>query len=225
MRRVGATPGARLAVLAAAVALVAAAGVAYAAIPDSGGVVHGCYATRDGSLRVIDAATGQSCDPRKENALDWNVAGPQGPVGPAGPQGGVGPQGPAGPAGLGHAYEVSASGVAISTSSTPVVSASVPDGSYVVIAQLWLTEIVGPSDPEPEVVCGLSVPFSSTGTHVFLTKQQSTTFTSASGEATLVAAVTLSGGTNQVDVDCSSSDGAVDAHYANVALVKAAALN
>ena len=57
MRRVGATPGGRLAVLAAAVALVATAGVAYAAIPDSGGIVHGCYATRDGSVRVIDADT------------------------------------------------------------------------------------------------------------------------------------------------------------------------
>ena len=32
------------------VAVLAAAGIAYAAIPDSSGVIHGCYATKDGSL-------------------------------------------------------------------------------------------------------------------------------------------------------------------------------
>ncbi len=37
---------------------VAAAG-AYAAIPDSGGVIHGCYQRDEGLLRVLDAS--QTC--------------------------------------------------------------------------------------------------------------------------------------------------------------------
>lgn len=81
--------------------------IAYASIPDANGVVHGCYKTSNGSLRVIDSPSVQ-CDPRNETAISWNQAGPVGPQGlqgPVGPQGGqgvpgpAGPQGPAGPAG------------------------------------------------------------------------------------------------------------------------------
>ena len=88
----------RLAVLTLVVLAAAAAGIAYAAIPDAGGVVHGCYAKRDGTLRVIDTEQGGSCNASKETTLDWNRTGPQGP---AGPQGATGPQGPAGPRGPG----------------------------------------------------------------------------------------------------------------------------
>jgi hypothetical protein len=62
---------------------LAAAGIAYATIPDSGGVIHGCYDTKTGALRVIDAG---SCA-GKEGALNWNQTGPQGPPGPTGPAG------------------------------------------------------------------------------------------------------------------------------------------
>jgi hypothetical protein len=77
-----------------------AGGVAYATIPDGSGVIHGCYAAKDGSLRVIDSGSGQSCDPKKESPLDWNVQGAQGPAGPTGPVGPQGPQGDQGPAGI-----------------------------------------------------------------------------------------------------------------------------
>lgn len=69
--------------------------IAYAAIPDSNGVIHGCYKTSNGSLRVIDSPAVQ-CDPRNETAISWNQTGPQGPQGPAGPQGPQGPEGPTG---------------------------------------------------------------------------------------------------------------------------------
>lgn len=52
-----------------AVALVATGGLAYAAIPDAGGVIHTCYTKSSGSWRVIDTATGQSCK-SNEAALD-----------------------------------------------------------------------------------------------------------------------------------------------------------
>ena len=84
--------------------LAVGGGVAFATIPDAGGVIHGCYAkpsggTPAGTLRVID--TGQSCQ-ANETALNWNQAGQLGPQGPAGPQGAkgdAGPQGAAGPQG------------------------------------------------------------------------------------------------------------------------------
>ena len=76
-----------------------AGGVAYATIPDSNSVIHSCYATKDGSLRVIDTGVGQSCHP-KESPLKWNAQGPTGPTGPPGSQGPKGDQGPAGISGL-----------------------------------------------------------------------------------------------------------------------------
>jgi hypothetical protein len=74
-------------IAASASALVTAVGVAYATIPDSNGVIHGCYAKNSGALRVID--TGQACT-TKETGLNWDQTGP------AGPQGSSGPAGPSG---------------------------------------------------------------------------------------------------------------------------------
>ena len=86
--------GRRLA-LVVVLALVGA-GIAYAAIPDSSGVIHGCYSTKNGALRVIDSSA--KCA-NGEVALNWNQQGPKGDTGATGPQGAVGPQGPAGPKG------------------------------------------------------------------------------------------------------------------------------
>ena len=56
----------------------AAVGIAYAAIPN-GGVINGCYATSNGSLRVIDP-TSATCK-SSETALNWDAHGTQGPSG------------------------------------------------------------------------------------------------------------------------------------------------
>jgi len=81
---------------AAAVAVAVAAG----AIPDSGGVIHGCYLTTTGLLRVYDSeASGSKKCTSGERALNWNQTGAQGPAGPQGPAGAAGAQGPAGPTG------------------------------------------------------------------------------------------------------------------------------
>ena len=55
--------------LAVAIGL-AVAGVAYASIPDSSGVIHGCYQKNNGQLRVIDTDKGQTCN-ASENQLTW----------------------------------------------------------------------------------------------------------------------------------------------------------
>ncbi len=83
--------------LLAMVGLLSLAVVAVAMIPDSGGVIHGCYSKSGGSIRVIDN-TSTKCG-NNETSLDWNQKGQQGLQGPAGPKGDTGPIGPAGPKG------------------------------------------------------------------------------------------------------------------------------
>ena len=81
------------------IAMVGAAGVAYASIPDSSGAFHGCVNKATGVLRVIDPSKNQQClttGVLAETAITWNQTGPQGAVGP---QGATGAQGPAGPTG------------------------------------------------------------------------------------------------------------------------------
>lgn len=96
-----ATWGRRLRMLLAATAILTVAvgvGIATGAIPDSGGVIHSCYKTNNGQLRVIDTEQGDTCRP-SETALNFNQTGLQGPQGPQGPKGDTGPQGPKGDAG------------------------------------------------------------------------------------------------------------------------------
>ena len=49
----------------------------------SSDVITACYSTKDGALRLIDPAAGQTCD-TKENQITWNQVGPQGPPGISG---------------------------------------------------------------------------------------------------------------------------------------------
>ena len=70
---------ARWAVLGAIVGALAVAGIAWADIPDSA-VIHGCYKTVGGSLRVIDASLGEACK-SGEKSLPWNQTGPTGTSG------------------------------------------------------------------------------------------------------------------------------------------------
>jgi hypothetical protein len=84
--------------LAVAALVVASGSVAWAAIPDGSGVIHGCYSTNNGLLRVVD---GTPCL-TKELAISWNqagAAGAPGPPGPAGKDGINGKDGATGPAG------------------------------------------------------------------------------------------------------------------------------
>jgi hypothetical protein len=76
--------------LTAALAGAVAAGIGWAAIPSSNGVINACRAS-NGSVKIIDAESGQSC-PSSQTALQWSVQGPTGPQGPAGPAGLQGPQ-------------------------------------------------------------------------------------------------------------------------------------
>ena len=143
------------ALIVAIVALVVALGsVAYATIPDSGGVIHGCYLKAIGSLRVIDPSAGQHCI-AVETPIQWNQTGPQGPSGATGfasPRGDTGATGPAGPAGQGASY-----GSSTSAGPVPLGAYDPNGGDFTTIASLrvdsgWyaitVTSILGdPSQP------------------------------------------------------------------------------
>jgi collagen triple helix repeat protein len=79
-------------------------GVAWATIPDSGGVIHTCYSQSTGTWRPIDYPTARCKS--GETQLDFNQRGvqgnpgPQGPPGPKGDKGDPGLQGPQGLQGL-----------------------------------------------------------------------------------------------------------------------------
>ena len=85
--------------IAAAVAVGIGAGASYAAIPDSNGVISGCYWTastssppvQKGHFRIIDSST-QHCN-HSESAISWNQAGQQGPPGAQGQPGAKGDKG------------------------------------------------------------------------------------------------------------------------------------
>ena len=78
----------RLIITAAVAVAIAVSGgaIAYASIPDSSGVIHGCYTVNGGALRVIDTAKGQTCA-TGQHSLNWNQKGPKGAAGPPGPAG------------------------------------------------------------------------------------------------------------------------------------------
>jgi hypothetical protein len=88
--------GLTLGAIAVVVIGLAAGGIAYASIPDSSRIIHGCFQKTNGQLRVIDSDKGQSCNP-SENGLNWNQTGPKGATGAAGSTGSKGPTGPQGP--------------------------------------------------------------------------------------------------------------------------------
>jgi hypothetical protein len=97
MKRV---PG-RRGVAAAFVVVVAIAvgGIAYASIPDANGVIHGCYNTDTGVLRVFGKSKDfQQCN-AGEKPLDWSQTGPTGATGATGATGTTGATGPTGPTG------------------------------------------------------------------------------------------------------------------------------
>ena len=162
-----------------ALATLAGAGIAYATIPDSGGVIHGCYTKASnstqpiGSLRVVDTGLGQSCG-LNEVALNWNQQGPKGatgPPGPAGPtgsqgpSGSPGPKGPTGPSGTSHGYGHATGGIVLDAAGYNQVDSisSLPSGRYMVWAAGKIGDSGGGSHAECELVTGGN-PFAETGT-------------------------------------------------------------
>jgi hypothetical protein len=88
-------PPGRLATVVVVVTVSAATGVAAASIPSRSGVITACYAKKDGTLRVIDAARA-ACKSRDESRLLWNERGVPGAPGANGHDGAAGRDGVSG---------------------------------------------------------------------------------------------------------------------------------
>ena len=136
-------------VAAASIAFLAiAAGIAYAAIPGSGGVINACYQKLNGQLRVIDIQAGQSCL-LSEVSLTFNQTGPQGIQGI---QGIPGIPGIPGTNGTNGTNGINGTSAAYTAHGTNPLSVSVPAGNYVVLGQVTLRNQDG--DPQ-NAVCTL----------------------------------------------------------------------
>jgi hypothetical protein len=122
--------GRHLALVAAGVVMGALiGGVAWASIPDSKGVIHGCYAnTSPHTLQVIDTATTASC-PSGTTAMNWNAKGPPGPS---------------------NAYAAHHdASVSLSSAGSTLVSLSLPAGNFV---------ITGKTEMDTALACAKSCP-------------------------------------------------------------------
>jgi hypothetical protein len=205
MKRMLVRPG--LVALVAAGALLAVGGIAYATIPDSSGVIHGCYANKGGSLRVIDTGVGGSCDTKKETALNWNQTGPTGATGPSGTSHGY------------YSYTGLLNGTTLSTSFTNVEQITgLSAGTYVVWVRGLVSDLPNNQETECKLVAG--------GSDIQETLVDTYAVGSPRLPFTLSAAVTLTG-PGSVETDCVSNDTAGLAFVQDVAMtaVKVDALN
>lgn len=137
MRKGGAMPRnwtgspSRWLIVASVIALVAVGGIAYAAIPDTGGVIHGCYDSR-GDLSVVDPGAGGSCA-TGDTALSWSQQGPQGAQGPAGRPGATPAESP--PRGYSVVNDRGATLTSQGRSRGEIAGLTLPAGSYFVFAK------------------------------------------------------------------------------------------
>ncbi len=163
-----------LAALAVAALGLAAGGIAYASLPDSNGIIHGCYnpsgAKSSGgtSLNIIDSP--YAC-PKGQQAITWNQQGPKGATGARGPTGAngtngtngsrgpTGPKGPTGASGASNSYAAFNSHVVDidgRDGKQQIVGVSeLPAGDYLV----WATITNGGVDVNSDdMVCNLTGP-------------------------------------------------------------------
>jgi hypothetical protein len=126
-------------------ALAAGGGIAAATIPDGAGVIHACYAGKDGAVAVIDPSGSSGLPtacPAGSTELDFNQTGPPGQTGATGapgvPSAVYGTGGPA----YFHYQDI--------TSREASIHLALPAGSYAVSARAQLS-----GDFEQQATCWL----------------------------------------------------------------------
>jgi hypothetical protein len=141
----------KLVTVAAAIFAVAAGSTAFAAIPDAGGVIHGCYDKQSGQARIYDSQTNlpKGCG-AKEAAITWNQQGPQGPKGDKGDTGNPGPS---------DGYFSSYLSVDFDYPDTVVQTLDLPAGKYLVSATTHLQALKYSTNASCTLVAGNSGDF------------------------------------------------------------------
>jgi hypothetical protein len=143
-----------LAAVAGVAAAIAAGSLAFAAVPDGSGVIHGCYGkpgtVHAGYLRAIDTAQNMTCT-SSELPLDWNQQGLPGQKGDKGDQGDPGAPGST------TAYITRTAQVALpnlnKTTPANVATLSLPAGSYEISVTGSVTRTG--AAPELDALCSL----------------------------------------------------------------------
>ena len=184
-------------------------GIAYANIPDAGGVIHACYkksSPNQGTLRVIDNEKAQACS-SSETPLNWSQTGPQGQ------QGIQGIQGPQGPSGSSHAYSDTKNMALtpISPNSNTITQLTLPAGNYVVSATGSVVQngYFNTAGSNNDVKCSLNDPDDNALTASEATANDFYNYTDAV-PYTLVATMSLSS-SGTITVDCTTLTGTVGA--------------
>ena len=99
-----------------------ASGIAWAAIPSTGGAIDGCYQKNEGQLRVIDPGT-DTCRP-SEIPITWNSQGGKGDKGDPGTPGLDGHDGRDGMDGTGVTVEPEAPGAHCAAGGVKITAAN-----------------------------------------------------------------------------------------------------
>lgn len=170
----------RRAVAVAAVgALLAVAGVAYATIPDSSGVINTCYKNGNGSLRAVDAAT--DC---RHNETHLPLGGPT----------------------RGYATSNLLTNVELGATSATVASMVLPAGSYLAHAKVNVANLNFTAEGSTFVPCSLRIQGTTTNLdQTWLVLEEAQTSKGASEASIgLQAAVTVPSGTAVLEVICAS---------------------
>jgi hypothetical protein len=192
---------ARFAVAALAAVVVAGAGIAWATIPDSNGVIHACYKDGNGDLRVVDTAG--DCR-RHETPLD--LGGPS------------------------HGYAVANPGDVpfSSPTSVSILKLGLPAGTFLVHAKTNLFNL--PGSDAVFVPCDLRLAGTTTmldQIHVIL-EEDVTTREASQANVPLQAAVTL-GAPGVLHLECAAvtrrTASSVDARFTQIDAVPVDELN
>ena len=124
-------------------ALFGIASAVQASIPDSGGVIHGCYQKNGGTLRVIDSSA-DSCR-SSEVSLNWNQTGPKGATGARGATGATGPTGISG-------YQVVTANSPFDNTDYKTVTAVCPAGQRILGGGAGVFWQAGAPTPHPKLI-------------------------------------------------------------------------
>jgi len=204
----------KLATAGAAVAALAIGGVAYAAIPSSGGVIHGCFKAGPnpaGALRVIDVEANASCS-NSEKPLSWSQQGPQGLKGDQGAPGPAGPQGVPGPSGDDVFF----------VAGGPNATMTLPAGSYVLEADVsGETTSIGVGGSAIRCTLPRSNGIIEHAIGLVPQEPDEGVFSNARGAFSFHSALTTTGGT--VELKCGSGNSS-DAIRANLLATRVASL-
>jgi len=204
----------KLAAVLGAAALLIAAGGGYALASSSGGTITVCVRHNGGALYKAGKCA------KHDSALSWNRQGPaglQGPQGPAGAPGAPGVPGVPGARGPSNGYSSLDDGpISINSSAeTPVVSVTLPPGSYIMVAKLVPFAASGGADA---AVCDLLDP---TGVLVDRGESALNSTTISFDTVTLAGPLTtVGGGTARVQckADLGSGIEILHAHLTAIAL-------